>query len=237
MRNPRLAAVVLFIDSGGGSVVAAEAMTSALDELAKKVPLVVFMNGVAASGGYYVATPARWIIAQPGTITGSIGVITAKPVTGGLREKLHVNTVHFTRGANADIYSDTEPFSEAQRAHMRQTIASIYGQFVARVADSRRMSAEAVDAVGAGRVWTGEQALANGLIDQLGDVWAALAKARELAALPDTTPVALALGRGKALPPQLAAAADPAAALGYARDNARALLNGAAQVIMPVWWR
>ncbi len=239
MRDKSAAAVVLFIDSGGGAVVAAEAMTSALEQLAKQVPLVVFMNGVAASGGYYVATPARWIVAQPGTITGSIGVISAKPITGGLREKLHVNTLEFTRGANAGIYSDSAPFSDAQRAQVRASIEAVYHQFVERVAQSRRMEFAAVDAISGGRVWTGEQALANGLVDQLGDLQAALAKARELARLPDETPIALVAGKGKALPPQLArpaAAFGEASALRYALDGVRALVNGTAQVIMPIHW-
>ena len=235
IRDKNSAAVVLFIDSGGGAVVSAEAMTSALEQLAKKCPLVVFMNGVAASGGYYVATPARWIVAQPGTITGSIGVITAKAITGGLRDKLHVNTIEFTRGANADIFSDSAPFSEPQRARMRTSIETVYQQFVGRVANSRSMSAEAVDAVSGGRVWTGVQALDHHLIDQLGDLHTALAKARELASLPDDTPIALVTGKAKALAPQVAV--DPAAALNYARDNTRALVNGAAQVIMPIWWK
>ncbi|MEP7291717.1 MAG: signal peptide peptidase SppA [Chloroflexota bacterium] len=235
MQDESIAAVVLFIDSGGGAVIAAEAMTSALETLAKKRPLVVFMNSVAASGGYYVATPAHWIVAQPGTITGSIGVISAKPVTGGLRDKLHVSTVEFTRGANADMLSDTKPFSEAQRAQMRTVVESLYGQFVRRVASSRHMSFEAVDAVSGGRVWTGEQALEHGLVDQLGDLQAALAKARELGKLPADAPVAIFEGKGKSLPP--AAALDPAASLRYALDNARALVNGSAQAIMPVWWR
>lgn len=236
MKDERAAAVVLFVDSGGGAVVAAEAMTSALDELAKTRPLVVYMNAVAASGGYYVATPARWIVAQPGTITGSIGVITAKPVTGGLRDKLRVNTIEFTRGANADLYSDSAPFSEPQRAQIRAGVESSYRQFIERVAHSRHMSVEAVDAVGGGRVWTGEQALAHGLVDQLGDLHAAIAKARELANLPDDAPVALVGGKTRPLPPQLAANLDPAAALRYAVDNAQALVNGTAQAIMPIWW-
>ena len=140
MRDRHSAAVVVFIDSGGGAVVSAEAMTSALEELAKTRPLIVFMNGVAASGGYYVATPARWIVAQPGTITGSIGVITAKAITGGLREKFHVNTLEFLRGANASIFSDTIPFSETQRAQMRVSVETVYQQFIARVAKSRSIS-------------------------------------------------------------------------------------------------
>jgi protease-4 len=231
MRDQSAAAVVLFIDSGGGAVVAAEAMTSALEPLAKKVPLVVYMNAVAASGGYYVATPARWIVAQPGTITGSIGVITAKPVTGGLREKLRVTTLEFTRGANAGIYSDTAPFTEAQRAQVRRSIEAAYRQFVERVANSRRMNFAAVDAISGGRVWTGEQALKNGLIDQTGDLRDAIAKAREFARLPDDAPVALVAGKGKPLPPPL-----PAAALSYLLDNVRALANGTAQAILPIHW-
>ena len=231
-KNKSAAAVVLFIDSGGGAVVAAEAMTSALQALAKTRPLIVFMNGVAASGGYYIATPARWIVAQPGTITGSIGVITAKPVAGGLRDKLSIHTLEFTRGANADIFSDSAPFSEAQRAQMRASIEHIYQRFIGLVADSRKLTVEAVDAVGGGRVWTGEQALEHKLIDQLGDLQAALAKARELAQLPADAPVALVAGKSKPLPP----VADPAAALRYPHENARALLNGAAQVLMPLEW-
>jgi protease-4 len=235
IHDERAVAVALFIDSGGGAVIAAEAMTSALEQLAQKRPLVVFMNAVAASGGYYVATPARWIVAQPGTITGSIGVITAKPITGGLREKLRVNTVEFMRGANADIFSDTTPFTESQRAQMRASIETSYRTFIKRVAASRHLSVEAIDAVGGGRVWTGEQALAHGLVDQLGDLHAALAKARELANLPADAPVAIFEGKGKPLPP--ANALDPASSLRYALDNARALVNGSAQVVMPLWWK
>ena len=234
MRDKQSAALVLFIDSGGGAVVSAEAMTASLEELAKTRPLVVYMNGVAASGGYYVATPARWIVAQPGTITGSIGVITAKAVMGGLRDKLHVNALEFTRGANATIFSDSAPFSEAQRTQMRATVVAIYDQFVARVAKSRQLSTVAVDAVSGGRVWTGAQALDHHLIDQLGDLQAALAKARELAHLPDDTPITLVSGKGKPLVPQVAS--DPAAALNYALDNTRELASGRAQVITPIWW-
>ncbi|HVU11708.1 MAG TPA: S49 family peptidase, partial [Phototrophicaceae bacterium] len=129
MRDPNVGAVVLSINSGGGAAVAAEAMTSALEQLAKKCPLVVSMNAVAGSGGYYVATPARWIVAQPATLTGSIGVISAKAVTAALRQQYHLNTVHFRRGANAGIFSDTERFSDAQRDVMRHTIEAVYKQF------------------------------------------------------------------------------------------------------------
>jgi protease-4 len=210
-------------------------MAAALDELAQTRPLVVYMNAVAASGGYYVASPARWIVAQPGTITGSIGVVTAKPVTVDLFDKLNVHTIEFTRGANAGIYSDAEPFTEAQRSQVRASIEAVYWRFVERVARGRKMTIEQVDAVGGGRVWTGEQALERGLIDELGDIHAAIRKARALANLPDTSPVIMVGGKIKdPLPPQLAEAIVPAA-LTYLRESARSL-SGNAQVILPVWW-
>jgi protease-4 len=237
IRNESVAAVVLFIDSGGGAVIAAEAMTAALDELARTRPLVVYMNGVAASGGYEIAMPARWIVAQPGTTTGSIGVVTAKLVAGGLQDKLHAHSTEFTRGSNAGIYNTREPFSEAQRLKVREGVEHYYSQFIERVAQSRRMSAEAVDAVGGGRVWTGEQALTHGLVDALGDVWTAIAKARELANLPEDVPVTLVSGKGKPLPPQVSEAANPAAYLEYCLTNAHAIASGTAQALLPFWWR
>ncbi len=223
MQNKTAAAVVLWIDSGGGAAITAEAMTAALTELAKDRPVVAYMNSVAASGGYFVATPAQWIVAQPGTITGSIGVILAKPITGDLYEKLKVNRLEFTRGANAGIFSDAAPFSPAQREQMRESITHNYRQFVRYVADSRKMSVEAVDAVGGGRVWTGAQALENGLVDQLGDLRAAIDKARELAGLPEQAPAALVAGKAKPMVPQVAEQANPAAALRYLQENLQAL--------------
>jgi len=231
MKDEQAAAVVLFIDSGGGAAIAAEAMTSALEELAKTRPLVVYMNAVAASGGYYIATPAHYIVAQPGTITGSIGVVTAKPVTGGLRDLLRVKAVELTRGANAAIYADSQPFSETQRAQVRRSIEASYARFIERVARGRHLSLEAVDAVGGGRVWTGAQAYGQGLVDELGDLRVAIAKARALAHLPESAPVTVVGGKVQNLPPQLAETIVPAAR--YALHNARQIASGSAQVIMP----
>lgn len=236
MKDEQAAAVVLFIDSGGGAVIAAEAMASALDELAKTRPVVAYMNGVAASGGYMVACPARWIVAQPGTITGSIGVVMAKPVTGGLESKLLVKTFGFQRGANADLYDTSKPFSDSQRAQMRASIEHNYRQFIERVAKARKLTVEAVDAVGGGRVWTGVQAIELKLIDQLGDLKAAVAKARELANLPDEAAAYLFEPHKLDPLPPLAAPVeklDPAAGLRHTIKNARGLLNGRAQVILP----
>lgn len=235
MKNKQAAAVVLWVDSGGGAAIAADAMASALRELAQDRPLVVYMNGVAASGGYYVATPAQWIVAQPGTITGSIGVILGKPITGGLFEKLKVNRMQFTRGTNAAIFSDLAPFDDDQRAQMRVGIEHNYQQFIGYVAASRNMAPDAVDAVGGGRVWTGQQALEHGLVDQLGDLKAALDKARDLANLPDDAPAAIMQGKGKPMVPQLADEANPAALLTYMRDNL-GFISGSVQMLLPVEW-
>lgn len=236
MRDKQAAAVILFIDSGGGASSAAEAMTAALTELAKDRPVVAYMDSIAASGGYHIATPAQWIVAQPGTITGSIGVISAKSVTGGLFERLRVNRMEFVRGANAGYHSDHAPYTDEQRARAMQSIQHVYGQFVQHVARSRSMSYEAVDAVGGGRVWTGVQGRANGLVDELGDLKAALRKARELANLPEDAPLVMLHGKAKPLPAQLTQQNNPAAALHYLRENIQAVTNGSTQALMPVEW-
>lgn len=231
MQDEDCAAVVLYVDSGGGSATASEAMASALDELAKDRPLVVYMGGVAASGGYYIATPAQWIVAQSGTITGSIGVILGKLVNSELLHKLRFNAVEYMRGKNADLISSEKPFSDAQRKQMRAGIENAYDFFITRVANSRNMSKEQVDAIGGGRVWTGEQALENGLIDEIGGLRQAIKKARELAKLGDDAPSVLLREKGKALGVQLARR-NPAAVMGYLVDNVQAMTNRA-QYIMP----
>ncbi len=234
MEDEQAAAVILYVNSGGGAVIAGEAMHSAFTELAKTRPLVTYMDSVAASGGYYITTPSQWIVAQPATITGSIGVISAKPVTNGLYEKLHAHRTEITRGANAGMMSDFAPFTDAQRLRMRQTIEHIYKHFVELVSDSRHMSYEAVDAIAGGRVWTGTQAKANGLVDELGDLKTALAKARSLAKLSDDAPLILFEGKGKPLLPQLAEKSNPTASLSYMYENLSAIANGTPQLLLDV---
>ncbi len=230
---PNIAAVILFIDSPGGSALASEAISAELNELAKTRPIVAYMNNVAASGGYYIATPARWIVAQPGTITGSIGVISGKPVTQGIFNNLKLNRMEFTRGVNAGILSDATPFNEAQHIQMRAMIEHLYGMFIKRVAESRQMTLEAVDAVGGGRVWTGTQAKAHGLVDELGDLQAALKKARELANLPEDAPLVLPKMKiDEMLLPKLTEKANPAAGLRYLSDSVKTVLNAHAQFLL-----
>lgn len=237
MKRKNVAAVVLFVDSPGGVAIAAEAMTSALEQLSKDRPVVVYMNGVAASGGYYIATAGRWIMAQPGTLTGSIGVVSAKPVAGSLLDRFQVHAHEFTRGANAGLYSEQHPFTDAQRAQVRASIEHIYRQFLGRVARSRSITQDKVDEVGGGRVWTGAQAQSLGLLDELGDLHAALRKARQLADLPDDTPFVIYEGKGPPLPPQLAPADQPAVLLAYLHDSLRHIANLTPQLLLPVDWR
>lgn len=230
MKNKKIGAVVLNVDTGGGSASASEAMKSALDELGKDRPLVVYMNNVAASGGYFISTSSKHIIAQPGTITGSIGVIFGKPVTQGMFEKLRVNRVAFTRGGNASINMDFAPFTDDQRAIMRGSIEHMYDQFIERVADARDMTKEAVDEIGGGRVWTGIQAKEHGLVDELGDLHLAINKAKSLANLAEDTPVALIQPKQQALAPQLAGSAS---ALQYFWDDIKHL-SGKVQFLLPL---
>lgn len=235
MQDEQCAALVLYVDSGGGSASASESMASTLGEFAKDRPFVVYMGGVAASGGYYIATPADWIVAQAGTITGSIGVIMGKLVNNELLKKLRFNAVSYLRGDNADITSSDNPFNDAQREQIRESIEHIYGQFISRVARSRGKTTEEIDAIGGGRVWTGEQALENGLIDEIGNLRTAINKARELAKLPDDAPSVFIRDKGKPIGAQLAQQ-NPAAYAKYVVDNVEMMTNRA-QYLLPFDWR
>lgn len=235
MRDPMCAALVLYIDSGGGSATASESMASALGEFAKSRPLVVYMGGVAASGGYYIATPAHWIVAQAGSITGSIGVLMGKLVNSEMLKKLRFNAFSYLRGDNADWIAGDSAFSDTQRALVRNSIDSIYAQFLGRVAESRGKTVAEIDAIGGGRVWTGAQALEHGLVDELGDLEAALVKARDMAKLPASAPTVLPRGKGKPVGIQLAEQ-NPAAQLRYLVAGVEGL-NNRAQCLMPFEWR
>lgn len=182
-RNKRVGAVVVHVDSGGGSATSSEAMAAALKTVAEKKPLIISMGTAAASGGYYVATPGAKIIAQPGTLTGSIGVLSGKLVTEGLFEKLLFHREILSRGKHAGYYSGTQPFTEDERKSLWDSISQVYEQFLNRVSVSRDMTRNEVDAVGGGRVWTGYQAKEHGLVDELGGLDLAIQRAREAAGL------------------------------------------------------
>ena len=183
-------AIVFRIDSPGGSATASETIWRevALARAAGK-PVIVSMGDVAASGGYFVAAPADKIVAEPATITGSIGVLAGKIVLGGLFQKLGITTDSAERGANAGMYSAAEDFSPQARQHLAEELDNTYRGFKGHVAAGRHMSADAVEAVAKGRVWTGEDAKANGLVDALGGYDTALRLAREAAKLPADAPL------------------------------------------------
>ena len=179
-----IVAVVLRVNSPGGSGLASDNIWRALVRLKEAgKPLVVSMGDYAASGGYYVAAPADWIVAEPSTLTGSIGVFGGKINMAGLYAQLGVTTHTYRRGAMSDLFSPITDFSEPERARFKQFLQSFYDTFVSRVAEGRRMTPEAVHAVAQGRVWTGAQAKERGLVDDLGGLDLALAKAAELAKL------------------------------------------------------
>jgi protease-4 len=181
-----VAAVVLRVNSPGGSGLASDNIWRGLKRLqAAGKPLVVSMGDYAASGGYYIAAPADWIVAEPVTLTGSIGVFGGKLNLGGIYEKIGVTTHTYTRGQMSDLFSPIADFSDPERARFREFLQSFYDTFVSRVAEGRKMTPEAVHEVAQGRVWTGAQAKDRGLVDEIGGLDVAIHKARALAEIGD----------------------------------------------------
>jgi len=201
-RNPVFGAVVLAVDSPGGSALASDLIWHEVERVNRKKPVVAYLGNVAASGGYYVAAGASRIISQPATLTGSIGVIGGKFTVRGLAARAGINRERLTRGEAAAISSSFAPYSAEERRRLRRQMEEIYARFVGRVAAGRRIPREAVLAVARGRVWTGRQARAHGLVDDLGDFPAAVAAAKQLMGVPESRDVPVVLIR----PPRSAAA-------------------------------
>ncbi len=174
-------AVVFRVDSPGGSAVASEIIRQEMVRTAEKIPVVVSMSNVAASGGYWISCGAQRIVADPGTLTGSIGVYGGHMNALGLYKKLGVTFGRLDRGANANIYGELEDWTDEQRAVIDRMLDRIYDDFVERVSESRNMTPEAVDAIGRGRVFTGVQGWENGLVDVVGGFDQALVEAKKLA--------------------------------------------------------
>jgi protease-4 len=185
-RDSSLRAIVLRIDSPGGSAAASDAIWRELmiarNERADR-PIVASMGDLAASGGYYIAMPAQVIVAQPSTLTGSIGIFGGKVVTGGVYEKLGANIETTSIGRHAEIDSPVRPFNPEELRKLQEQLQAFYDQFVEKVAASRHTSPEKIDQVAQGRVWTGRQAKQNGLVDVLGGLDAAIAIAKQRAKL------------------------------------------------------
>lgn len=173
-KDPEIDAILLRIDSPGGSALASEIVWRAIEQAkALGTPVVVSMSDVAASGGYYVASAADAIVADPGTLTGSIGVFAIRPVLGGLFEKLEIGVDSLTRGRHADFLLSTEKLSPAAQARLQTSVTDTYRLFLARVAEGRGMTVDGVDAIAQGRVWSGQQAFEAGLVDELGGLYTA----------------------------------------------------------------
>ena len=172
--------------------VAADIIWRAL-EVAKQSgkPLIASFSNVAASGGYYVAAGADAILAPPGSVTGSIGVFALRPVLKGLLDKLDINVETMTRGAHADLLIASQPLSPETAAILDREIEAIYRLFIERVAAGRNLELQQVDRMAQGRVWTGEQALEHGLIDELGGLSEAVLRAKQALGLDADADVAL----------------------------------------------
>ncbi|OSC25627.1 signal peptide peptidase SppA [Mycobacterium vulneris] len=247
-----VSAIVLRVNSPGGSVTASETLWREVKRARKRgKPVVASMGAVAASGGYYIAVAADAIVASPATITGSIGVITGKLVIRDLLERLGVGLDSVRTNANADAWSIETPFTPEQRAHREAEADLVYADFLERVADGRNLTTEAVDRVARGRVWTGADARERGLVDELGGFRTALRRAKILAGLDEDTDVRVVTYPGGSLLDMLRprASSQPAAAsvpdalgallgrtIGSILDNAERSYTGAS-ALWPGPWR
>ncbi|HEX8456273.1 MAG TPA: signal peptide peptidase SppA [Pyrinomonadaceae bacterium] len=178
-------AIVLRVDSPGGTSYASDVIWHAVERAKAQKPVVVSMSDVAASGGYYISATASKIVAQPSTITGSIGVYAGKPVLKGFYDWIGVNNEYVLRGKQAGMFRETEPFNADERAKFESMLKSFYyDDFLPKVARGRGREVEYVDSIGQGRVWTGTQAKERGLVDEFGGLDKAVEIAKGLANIP-----------------------------------------------------
>ncbi len=178
-------AIVLRVDSGGGSALASDVMWHTLEYAKTKKPIVTSMSDVAASGGYYIACNSNKIVAEPSTVTGSIGVVLGRPVLGGLYDWLGVSNEYVTRGKHAGIFREDRKWTDEEREVFQKNANFFYwDNFVPKVATGRGKTPEQINEIAQGRVWTGAQAKEKGLVDEFGGLTKAIDVAKELAKLP-----------------------------------------------------
>src|ERR1041384_1256442 len=177
-------AIVLRIDSPGGSGLASDIIWRAVESAKEKKPVVVSMSDVAASGGYYIACNANKIVAEPSTITGSIGVVGGKPVVKGFYDWIGVTNEYVMRGKNAGMFRESEKFSDTERAKFEEFLKNTYQDFITKVGKGRAKDPSYIDSIGQGRVWTGRQGKENGLVDEYGGMEKAIEVAKQLAKIP-----------------------------------------------------
>ncbi len=178
-------AIILRVDSPGGSALASDIMWHSVEKAKKKKPVVVSMADYAASGGYYISCNANKIVAEPSVLTGSIGVFLGKPNMKGFYDWMGISNEYILRGKNAGLFRETEKWTDEERAKFQEQANAIYfTDFVPKVAKGRKMTDEAVNAIGQGRVWTGAQAKERGLVDEFGGIEKAIEIAKGLAKIP-----------------------------------------------------
>jgi protease IV len=192
-QDPSIAAIVLRVDSPGGSSVGSDVVWREVFLAKKAKPVIVSMSDVAGSGGYWISMAATKIVAQPQTLTGSIGVLAGKFSFAGLLEKLGVTAEKVTFGERSDIFSPFRPFTPEERKVLKDQILWTYDQFLTKVAEGRNMTKDEVNKVGRGRVWTGRQAKDLKLVDELGGLSTAVGLAKRLAGIPAEEEVRLAV--------------------------------------------
>jgi protease-4 len=197
--SSRVRGVILHVDSPGGGALASDRLHHELVQLAAEKPLVACMGNVAASGGYYVAAPAHVIVAQPTTITGSIGVVAARFAVDPLLARLGIATEVVKRGARADLMQPTRQLTPDEREVLEREIEVVYRAFVGVVAEGRKKTFEEIDAIAQGRVWSGADAYQRGLVDELGgfDRALELVRARIGKAGERAEPVVIRASRGQ----------------------------------------
>jgi protease-4 len=246
-RDDDVRAIVLRIESPGGDGTASDLVWREVMRARRRKPVVASMGDLAASGGYLVAVGADAIVAEPSTLTGSIGVFALKPEVSGLLAKLSVTREAFRRGENAELTSLAKPWSASERAAVERLVDGFYGLFLDRVAEGRRLSREEVERVAGGRVWTGSQAVERRLVDRLGSLEDAVALARERARLRPRDAVEVRRAKGEGAGPlglfdaatRAAAPEPPIAALAALVPELRALslLSELGPVLaLPVEW-
>ena len=184
-------AVVLRVDSPGGSAIASDIIWREVGLTRDRKPVIASMSDVAASGGYYISMPAQKIVAQPATLTGSIGVVMIKFAIGGTLEKLGMNMERVTSGKYADLWAPDRPFTPEERKKIEESMHATYETFVEKAAAGRKTTPERIDSIAQGRVWTGAQAKQHGLVDELGGLDRAVALAKQAAGIEEKQDVEL----------------------------------------------
>jgi protease-4 len=182
-KDPKVAAIVLRVDSPGGSAMASDLMWREITRIKAKKPIVASMGDIAASGGYYISMGCTKILAEPGTLTGSIGVVGGKLALKGLFDKIGVTTDSISRGKNNGWMSSEEPFSDSERKVIRQIMEDCYKQFTEKAAEGRNLSLADLESLAGGRLYSGRMAKQSKLVDDVGTLEDAVAEAKRLAGI------------------------------------------------------